>query len=129
MHYMRHRRGGDMTAEPRVWADARTRFWSKVKRGQPDECWLWTGTTTKFGYAHFRVNGDWKFVHRYAYEMLYGPIPSKLTIDHLCHNRDETCKGGPDCLHRRCCNPVHMEPIEQAKNWRRSPNNPHNKSH
>lgn len=34
--------------------------------------------------------------HRYSYEMLVGPIPEGLDLDHLCHNRDKGCRGGAD---------------------------------
>lgn len=38
-----------------------------------------------------------------AYEMLVGPIPKGLVIDHLCRVRN-------------CVNPAHMEPVTMAEN-------------
>jgi hypothetical protein len=69
--------------------------------------------------ANRRVLG----VHRIVYELLVGPIPAGMTLDHTCHNaaaeRGE-CAGG-SCPHRRCCNPRHLEPVTSAENFRRSP--------
>ena len=44
--------------------------------------------------------------HRYIYEMLVGPIPEGLTIDHLCRNR-------------RCVRPLHLEPVTRRENIQR----------
>jgi HNH endonuclease len=76
-------------------------FWSKVERGAPGECWLWTGATTK-GYGRFRGTG----AHRFAYELLVGPIPQGLQLDHLCRVRN-------------CVNPEHLEPVTCQENLRR----------
>jgi hypothetical protein len=38
-------------------------------------CWPWLGAQTAKGYGQFRVDGRTVAVHRYQYEMLYGPIP------------------------------------------------------
>lgn len=65
--------------------------------------------------ATYRMVG----VHRVVYEALVGPIPDGMTIDHQCHNiaaaRGE-CRGGWTCLHRRCCNPAHLEPATGREN-------------
>lgn len=83
---------------------AEVRFWAQVDKTQT--CWLWTGSGTPTGYGQIGVNGRKQYVHRYAYELLVGPIPEGLTIDHLCRN--------PPCV-----NPSHMEPVTQAENTRR----------
>lgn len=75
-------------------------------------CWVWMGPVDKGGYA--RCGSVWR-IHRNAYEIWVGPIPDGLTIDHTCHNADETCPGGI-CIHRRCLNPGHMEPTPNAVN-------------
>lgn len=66
------------------------------------ECWLWTGTTSG-GYGQMKIDGRPHLVHRVAYELLVGPIPAGLVIDHLCRVR-------------RCWNPDHLEPKTQREN-------------
>lgn len=97
------------------------RFWSKVEF--TDECWLWTGAPTRWGYGQFSV-GTYKKQkmvrpHRLAYELLVGPIPEGLSLDHVCHNRDTECVGGTQCIHRLCVNPDHLEPVTRGENVRR----------
>jgi hypothetical protein len=104
--------------------DERTvaRFWAKVDRRGPDECWPWTGATMH-GYGVQRVLATKKTTgaHRIAWEVANGPIPTGLDIDHQCHNVDLLCKGGMTCAHRRCVNPAHLEPATRQQNMHRSP--------
>ncbi len=75
------------------------------------DCWEWTGAKHESGYGRYRMGGrDGRFwyVHRLVWELLVGPIPDGLHIDHLCRNR-------------LCCNPDHLEPVTPAENTRRSP--------
>lgn len=79
------------------------RFWSKVDKTAAGGCWEWTASKTKNGYGKFRWGAGEKLPHRFAYELLVGPIPSGLHIDHLCRNR-------------ACCNPDHLEPVTNREN-------------
>jgi hypothetical protein len=126
MHYRRWQRHGDVHATPRWNRDPVQQFWAKVAVGGPDDCWLFHGSSIKkTGYGNFaygrRSLGERRTVnaHVYAYRLSIGPIPTGLQIDHLCHTRDKTCNGGNGCLHRRCCNPAHMEPVTPLVNTRR----------
>ena len=55
------------------------RFWEKVDRRGPDECWEWTASVKPNGYGQFSVvrDGKWlkSYAHRYGYELIVGPIP------------------------------------------------------
>lgn len=88
------------------------RFWTKVDRGEGDACWLWTGSRGSNGYGAIRAGGaEGPNVpaHRLAYELLVGPIPDGLTIDHLCRTP-------------LCVNPAHLEPVTSRENTLRSHN-------
>jgi len=94
------------------------RFWEKVDK--TETCWNWMGYLFR-GYGRFHADPE-LIAHRFAYELLVGPIPEGMTLDHLCHNADPTCAGGPTCAHRRCVNPVHLEPVTSPENSsRRNP--------
>lgn len=80
------------------------RFWEKVEK--TDSCWMWTATLIQSGYGHFRVGDRMVLAHRFAYELEVGPIPERLTLDHLCRNR-------------ACVRPSHLEPVTMLENLRR----------
>jgi hypothetical protein len=84
------------------------RFWAKVDLpADRTQCWLWRAATIR-GYGSFRVAGQHHYAHRFAYELLVGPIADGLTIDHLCRRP-------------LCVNPSHMEPVTRAENRARAP--------
>ncbi len=90
--------------QPQSLRDRRTpaeRFWSKITKTAT--CWLWLGTGTPKGYGQFAPHGRHVYAHRFAYELLVGPIPPGLTVDHLCRTR-------------RCVNPAHMDLVPRGVN-------------
>jgi hypothetical protein len=66
-------------------------------------CWEWLGAHNPKGYALVKYNGRQTFAHRTVYEVLVGPIPEGLYIDHLCRNTG-------------CVNPDHLEPVTMREN-------------
>ncbi|MYS72352.1 hypothetical protein GTY88_18280 [Streptomyces sp. SID5926] len=83
-------------------------------------CVIWTARTDREGYGRIALHGVPLLAHRVAYELLIGPIPSGRQLDHVCHTRDTSCPGGISCLHRRCVNPHHLEPVTARENSVRS---------
>jgi len=75
------------------------KFWKRVDKRSPDECWLWLGPLNEDGYGErFYVNGKRFQVHVYSYTISVGPVPPGLQLDHLCRVR-------------HCVNPKHLEPV------------------
>lgn len=66
-------------------------------------CWLWVGGINNYGYGQTSYNGVNQSAHRAVYQILIGPIPEGLQLDHLCHIRD-------------CVNPDHLEPVTKREN-------------
>lgn len=110
-HYMRWYVHGDPLVTERIVGDDQARFLSKVDRRGDDECWPWLGPVNEVnGYGYFRVGPEATPVsaHRYAYELMVGPIPEGLVIDHV---------RGNGCTRRDCVNWVsHLEAVTQREN-------------
>ena len=87
------------------------RFWDNVRfwGAGIDDCWPYGKKPTGLGYGQLLWKGSpERLAHRLAYKLTYGEPPEGFVIDHECHNRDQTCPGGKECMHRRCCNPRHL---------------------
>jgi len=94
-HYARwYQRGGDPSVDlhPSLRQTPAERFWAKVGRDGPPPkhrpelgpCWPWLGAKTSWGYGVFWNSQRLVGAHRFAYELLVGPIPAGMEIDHLC---------------------------------------------
>ncbi len=70
------------------------RYYEKVDKRDPDECWPWLASTNSSGYGHIRVGDKIEEAHRVGYELECGPIPEGMLVCHTCDN--------PPCQ-----NPVH----------------------
>ena len=71
------------------------RFWSKVDRRGPDECWPWLRSCNANGYGTFNVIGRPQLAHRVAFVLAIASIPDGMHILHRCDNPP-------------CCNPAHL---------------------
>ncbi len=84
---------------------------------QPNGCWWFTACLNPQGYGIISSGATGKalLAHKVSYEHFHGPVPDGLDLDHTCHD-PTTCSGGITCLHRRCCNPDHVEPVTRIVN-------------
>jgi hypothetical protein len=114
-HYNHLHRAGLLVP---VRRDAESRFWAKVECRGPDECWRFGGFIVE-GYGRFVWPGG-QLAHRFAYELLIGPIPLGMEVDHVCHTRDANCRLGKTCPHRACCNPAHLQAVTHVENGQRA---------
>lgn len=71
------------------------RFWSKVDKRGPDECWPWKAAISKNGYGSFGLGGKPQTASRVAWLASYGRGAGKVMVLHKCDNRP-------------CCNPAHL---------------------
>ena len=60
--------------------------------------WIWTGPVDRDGYGKLGGRG----VHRIVWEILEGPVPAGLVLDH----REDW-----GCTTRACCWPAHLKPV------------------
>lgn len=100
-HYQRWKRHGDpfggrITHTPED-------IWERIDVGL---CWEWNDSL-RDGYAWINwACFDRNYAHQIIWEMLVGPIPDGLELDHLCRNR-------------KCVNPDHLELVTRLENMRR----------
>jgi hypothetical protein len=80
------------------------RFWSKVKKGAPTECWEWQGSRDEKGYGLFRYEGR---------------LIRTLRLILISQGHDMTGKvGRHTCDNPPCCNPAHGIPGTNLDNIR-----------
>jgi hypothetical protein len=81
------------------------RLWSSFVR-DGSGCWIWTRQLNNKGYGLISIQNRKRAAHIIFYEIVVGPVPLGLELDHLCNVT-------------ACVNPSHLEPVSHAENQRR----------
>ncbi len=82
---------------------AEERFWAKVDRRGPDECWPWTGAHTSTGVGNFWDGHAYVKAHRFAWELANGrAVPDGLMVSPQCRTKD-------------CCNFAHLTVVTKHR--------------
>jgi hypothetical protein len=76
------------------------RFWRQVGCGRAEECWKWRGRAKPGRGGYIRIGARCvgrrvEFVHRVAWRLHHGVIPTHHFVCHRCDNPP-------------CCNPAHL---------------------
>jgi hypothetical protein len=95
----------------RARATIEQRFWPKVDRRGPDECWVWLAGRTGSGYGALYAgdgapSGAMRGAHVVSYEIHVGPVPVGHEVDHRCENE-------------ACVNPAHLEAVTHEVHMQR----------
>lgn len=82
------------------------RFWAKVDKRGPDECWPWLAYRKPEGYGRFWFCGRDRSAPVIALVLSGVTIPDGCEPDHTCYN--------PPCV-----NPAHLDVVTSLENIRR----------
>lgn len=74
------------------------KFWKKIKKEYDEDYdedhWIWLGNISKNGYGRLTINGIQDYAHRWAWQMVYGPLDNPIVRE---------------CERTRCVNPRHWK--------------------
>jgi hypothetical protein len=74
-----------MKAIPELTDAQQQRFWSKIDRCGPDDCWEWIACRSSWGYGQVKLDRVVYLAHRVTYFLTNGQ-PGNLCVCHICDN-------------------------------------------
>lgn len=84
------------------------RFWSKVKKGSAEECWIWTANKNARGYGSINLRAGMFRANRISVVLAGIDLPNDMEVMHDCPNGDN-----PSCV-----NPSHLKIGTHIENMR-----------
>jgi len=84
------------------------KFWSRVRRGAPNDCWEWQGSKTSGGYGNLTWHGVPVQAHRVAYFLARGGISPATHFRQAGAAKRYRRFVLHKCDNRPCCNPDHL---------------------
>jgi hypothetical protein len=94
-----------MTSDTAYLAALAERFWAKVERRGPDDCWPWMAYRGTKGHGYIKVHDVPTPAHRVVLMMAGVDIPPGCIVHHKC--------GHPWCV-----NPAHLTVMDHAAHTR-----------
>lgn len=79
------------------------RFWNKVDKRGPADCWMWISPSERKGYGVMWWDGKVCYAHRIAWVIAGRKLDDDKVIDHLCRNP-------------KCVNPGHLRLVTTREN-------------
>jgi hypothetical protein len=107
-HYYRLRAHGDPNAGRLPPGTPIAEKLAAYSEASESGCLVWMRGKTRDGYGQVRVGGKMRRAHVVAYELVNGPVPEGMELDHfVCDRRD-------------CINPDHLRAVTHRENVLRS---------
>lgn len=95
--------------QPGVTTTEKTTEYYLDKCVKIEECLIWTGAASGFGYpvANIDGKGSFTYLHKWVYEQINGKIQDGNVVDHICNIP-------------RCLNPNHLREVTHRQNVSRT---------